>query len=188
MSKAQWVVAGGAVGEAGHCERCGEGLKIGTQRLEVAIAAMKAFARCHARCQKGRYTELAPTLAEWPTSRDTGISSATIYQVFTGHTVYREAGTPRDLADFGRCYRLLRLAPEWEHHLSEVVRAFPEWFPFIREWPRLGEMYRDALKTNDGKEMYDFMQTLRAEGQCDCGLGSALSPVPPAPAETEAQA
>jgi hypothetical protein len=146
-----------------HCERCGEGLRLGLQHVGVAFAAAKAFGRIHGGCRKGAYREPIPTLAEWPTSRDTGISSATIYQVFTGHAVYHETGIPRDPADFGRCYRLLRLAPEWEGHLSEIVRAFPEWFPFVREWSRLNEMYRDALKTNDGKEMYDFMQTLRAE-------------------------
>ncbi len=71
-----WVVAGGRAGEIGHCTRCGEGLSIDLpQRVELALALMKAFTKVHAACKPGAYKEPSPTFLTWPTSRDTGISA-----------------------------------------------------------------------------------------------------------------
>jgi len=159
-----WVVAGGKVGELGHCTRCGDGLVMEIpQRLEVVTAALKAFVKAHAHCQPGLFTEPIVNLSAWPDSRDTGVSSATIYYVFTGRKVYDNFDVPHDPDDFGRCYRLLKLIPAWQSRFFHVSRKFPAWLPFVREWTKLTVMYEEALRTNDGKPLYDFMQTLRAE-------------------------
>ena len=173
-SKTPWVVAGGAVGESAHCERCGEGLKLGTQRVEVMVAAWKAFAKIHSTCRETGRKEEAMTLKDWPNSRDTGISSATIYEVFTdlGFRLYgKHFDVPHDPADFGSCYRLLTLAPQWEARLQEVADAFPAWGPFVREWPRLKDLYERAIAAK-GKErdkisgeLYYAMKALEEEGR-----------------------
>ena len=132
-SKTPWVVAAGAVGESAHCERCGEGLTLGTQRVEIMLAAWKAFSKIHSGCRETGRKEEAMMLKDWPNSRDTGVSSATIYKVFRRIKVYDDTDVPHDPSDFGRCYRLLTLAPQWEARLREVADAFPAWGPFVNE-------------------------------------------------------
>ena len=162
--KTDWVVGGGKAGETAHCQRCGEGLNIGTQRIEVALAAMKAFLEIHSHCQPGQWEESIPASVEqWAGSRDTGVSSGTIYKIFTGRRVYDTFDVPHDPADFGRCYRLLKLAPKWVGQLQKVADEFPEWQPFVSAWPKLTEMYEQAPRTGERGEMYYFMRTLRAE-------------------------
>ena len=168
--RGDWVVAGGRFGETGHCTRCGDGLSIGSQRLEVALAAMRAFVKIHARCKPGKYRESSPTLSSWLNSRDTGVSSATIYFVFTSLSIggvpqgsYEQRDPPRDPSDFGRCYRLLGLAPEWEGRLGEVAERFPAWEPFVREWPKLKKMYEEAVVSGEGHGLHGFIQELTEE-------------------------
>lgn len=158
--RGDWVVAGGAPGETAHCTRCGAGLRLGEQLLVVFVAASKAFTKAHLSCQPGIWKEPEPTLSTWGASRDTGISSATIFYVFTGQKLYQTFDVPHDPGDFGRCHRLLKLAPRWREQLAQICAPFPAWEPFVRDWPKLEAMYEGALKTNDGREMYEFMQGL----------------------------
>jgi hypothetical protein len=160
--KAPWVVAAGKIGETAHCTRCGEGLTINMpQRLEVALAAMQAFGKIHAKCKPRDYQEPEITALNWPQSRDTGVSSATIWQAFTGEALYNSNDVPHDPSDFGRCYRLLKLRPEWEAELSEVSDLIPAWKPYVTKWPKLKELYEEALRTGDGNPMFEFMQKMR---------------------------
>ena len=98
----------------------------------------------------------------WFRGFDTGVSSLTIWSVMTGHPV-QNTGIPYDPADFGRCYRLLELFPEWKTRLGEVSARYPEWRPFVEAWPRLTAMYEKALETRTAgaPAMYVFMKTLR---------------------------
>lgn len=99
----------------------------------------------------------------WIVGRDTGLSSKTIWAVMMG--VKDCCSVPLDADDFGRCYRLLALIPEWRERLVEMGEAFPDWVPLAREWDKLEEMY---LQENN-KGMYDFMETLREEGMLLAG-------------------
>lgn len=76
----------------------------------------------------------------WLLSNDTGTSSKTICAVMTGSDIPRP-DVPYDLDDFGRCYRLLKLFPEWVERMPEVGRKFPEWGPMVAEWEKLMGMY-----------------------------------------------
>ena len=170
-SKTPWVVAAGAAGESAHCERCGEGLTLGTQRVEIMLAAWKAFINIHSGCRETGRKEPELTLRDWPKSRDIGVSSATIYAVFTNLAIYPDHDIPHDPSDFGRCYRLLTLAPQWEARLREVADAFPAWVLFVREWPRLKDLYERAIAAK-GKErdkisgeLYYAMKALEEEGR-----------------------
>jgi len=169
---AEHVVAGGKAGELGHCTHCGGGLSINLpQPVSVITAAMCAFTKAHSGCKPGAFAEPVPkTVAQWLAGRDTGISSLTIYYVMNGKRQYLSDDTfehspPCDPSDFGRCYRLLQLVPEWRAHLSDVAAAFPEWAPFVREWAKLEQLYEVAMQRprEPAPEMYQLMQKLREE-------------------------
>jgi hypothetical protein len=168
QGKTPWVVAGGKIGEIGHCERCGTGLNLGgPQPLLIVTAAMKAFVGIHDTCREGDFKEPPTnTPQKWLAGRDTGTSSLTIYAVMMNTpSPHERYDIPHDPDDFGRCYRVLALFPEWKPRLGEVAVRFPIWVPFVREWDKLTEMYETALasKSNHAKEMYNFMQELRKE-------------------------
>ena len=157
-----WVVAGGAPGETGHCQHCGEGLTISLPLSFAVIAAeAEAFAKDHARCTTKTWTEPVPATPEqWAKGRDTGISSMSIYSVMMGVPVDR-TDVPRDPDDFGRCYRLLQLFPAWKPRLDEVAARYPAWRSLVQEWDALESLYEDALRSDSGAALYARLQALR---------------------------
>ena len=90
---------------------------------------------------------------QWLYGSDTGSSSKTIFGVMTGKPVGNGA-FPWDPDDFGRCYRLLNLFPEWLPRLSEVSAKFPKWAGLVAIWPDLTAMF-EAKKN---REMYALMR------------------------------
>jgi hypothetical protein len=167
--KAPWVVFGGTRDELAHCTRCGAGLNLGgtPQPVPIALAASRAFIKIHEKCAETGRKEESPLIpSDWARGRDTGISSGTIYAVITGHASpcgWRDI--PHDPSDFGRCYRLLELFPQWKQRLGLVAAAYPAWKPFVREWDKLTQMYEKAILTpkEPATEMYEFMQGLEKE-------------------------
>ena len=157
-----WVVVGGATGEFCHCQHCGQGLKLGPpQTISVVTAASKAFAKDHARCTTKTWIEPVPATPEqWSASRDTGISSMSIYSVMMGVPV-DQADVPHDPDDFGRCYRLLQLFPAWKARLDEVAARYPAWRSLVQEWDALESLYEDALRSDSGAVLYERLQALR---------------------------
>ena len=161
---ADWVVSGGKTNESGHCMRCGEGLVL-TLPMDLAdfAAALRAFADRHRRCKHGQWQEPFPsTPQEWSQSRDVGISSFTIYQVMTGSpSPYKQHDPPKDPEDFGRCYRLLALFPEWRLNLHKVADLFPAWKPLVTNWMELSFLYGCAIAgKTDGSRLYARIQEL----------------------------
>lgn len=140
-------MVGGAPGDSAHCTRCGEGLNIGLPiRIEVWIAATKAFVKAHKDCVPGQYFEKpAVTPEEWARGRDTGVSSLTIYAAITGRDTNMPWNIPYDPSDFGRCYRLLKLFPSWRAQLHKVVGICQEWAPFVQHWDELTKIYEEEL-------------------------------------------
>jgi hypothetical protein len=161
--KVDWVVTGGKPGEVAYCTRCGEGLTLSMpQRIEVFVGASKAFVKCHAKCPPGEvHQKPAKTPDEWAGSRDVGVSSATIWSVMTGRPSFYSDNydAPYDPDDFGRCYRLLKLFPDWRKRMPEVAAKYPIWKGLVREWDRLTEMFENPK----GRELYDLIQKLRKE-------------------------
>lgn len=164
-SKAEWVVAGGKIGEIGHCTRCGRGLSLGgPQALPVVVAAINAFVKMHAHCKEGDFKEPETNTPEaWLRGRDTGISSQTIYAVMMNQHLRNHYDVPHDPEDFGRCYRLLKLFPAWRERLGEVVARFPAWGPIVREWDRIQELYEAELSSGTAPKCYELMQQLRSQ-------------------------
>lgn len=113
-----------------------------------------------------------PPEERWIGDGDTGTSSLTIWAVLMkrvspdGNFYY-----PLDPDDFGRCYRLLKIMPEWRNRLGEVAEAYPPFAPFVREWDRISALYEHELEhgpvSKRGYRMapqtYALMQELRKE-------------------------
>lgn len=112
---------------------------------------------------------------QWIAGRDVGTSSRTIWSVMQDVTP-SDADVPYDADDFGRCYRLLALIPEWRGSLPRVARRYPAWSALVREWDRLTEMYERVIGPT-GKDwnraasaaLYDAMQPLIDEGRVAAG-------------------
>jgi len=158
-----WVVAGGKPGEVGYCTRCGEGLVLGTQPVDIFLAASKAFVKLHSKCKPGKYFEKpAKTPDEWAHGRDSGTSSLTIYSAITGHpSPHGCFDVPHDPDDFGRCYRLLKLFPAWREKLAETINICKEWEPFVAAWDELTELYEEEMRNDVAPKLYKRLQALR---------------------------
>lgn len=164
-AKADWVVVTGANGEAAHCKRCGVGLELPMpMSLNVLMGAMEGFVKDHQRCKDTGRTEPEPAnLDEWLRSRDTGISSRTICAVLSGRPVIENRpGYPMDPSDFGRCYRLLKLFPQWLPRLGEVADRYPEWRPLVEAWDELTALYEKEMHKDRSPMLYARMQELLA--------------------------
>ncbi len=80
----------------------------------------------------------------WLRGYDTGASSVTIYWVMIGRIINEEPpSTPSDADDFGRCYRLLKLFPEWRARLGEVGARYSAWAPLVIIWDELTSLYEN---------------------------------------------
>lgn len=112
------------------------------------------------------------TIINWLLSGDSGISSKTICAVMTGSKM-EDPGPdiPYDPSDFGRCYRLLALFPEWRERLGEVAEKFPMWGPMVKAWDELTTLYEEEVLNEDGKapRLYARMQALIDEGHIAAG-------------------
>lgn len=107
---------------------------------------------------------------EWIVAGDTGISSRVIWAVMmhVSLDVMPKADIPHDPLDFGRCYRLLEIMPEWRDRLDQVVEKCPKWAPLVEHWDELEEMYEACLDeagryrggTEQSRAMYERMKEL----------------------------
>lgn len=124
-----------------RCKNCGE-----SNCLDCGKPVNNHSFRCVPCCEVYERGIAAQSIAidekllDWYRSNDTGISSETIFEVMTGIPVKRHS-VPWDSADFGRCYRLLLLMPEWRSRMHEVAEAHPSWAGLVDAWDRLDELY-----------------------------------------------
>ena len=115
---------------------------------------------------------------EWILSSDTGISSKVIWAVMMGistENLYSKS-TPCDPSDFGRCYRLLQLIPEWEEKLDKLRSVHLElhvnvgltderhnkdrWGTFVDNYEGMKELYEKEFETGSCPKLYNFMRSL----------------------------
>lgn len=117
------------------------------------------------------------TPTEWLMSDDTGTSSKTILSVMTNTSGHYLGSPPADNDDFGRCYRLLLVFPQWRSRLQEVADRFPAWGPMVKAWEELEtlwETYCDPRGRVGSKEyaankpaatkLYNRIKVLEDEG------------------------
>jgi hypothetical protein len=162
-----------------RCTACGEEtmLPFGPNGLDIAMfsAMTKAFEKIHGKHKPtdagaARYRYSNPD--EWYASWDTGTSSQTIYAVLSDKPVTpRNPDPPRDVGDFGRCRRLLRVAPpEWTERMVEVGTRFPAWAPLVVAWSELTALYDEEigadsppLKYGEAPKLYARIKEVRGE-------------------------
>lgn len=81
---------------------------------------------------------------DWLSSRDTGISSKTMLSAITGIPVGC-CDIPYDIADVGRCVKMLRALPDLRSQLSKVIEVHNHWMPFIDCWKELERRYDECV-------------------------------------------
>lgn len=101
--------------------------------------------------------------AEWILGPDTGLSSRTIWGVLVGAEAIDRPDIPYDPSDFGRCYRLLEVIPEWRSRLSEVADRFPAWRMFIAQWEAMELLWKEESPSGNCPRLYALMQEIRAK-------------------------
>lgn len=114
---------------------------------------------------------------EWIVSEDTGLSSKTIWSMMMNGKAPERQHAPCDNGDFGRCYRLLKLIPEFEQNLERMatikrrctVNGGPQcggwieedtWAVFVREYLKLCELY---LSENYRDFYYYWKEVIKTE-------------------------
>jgi hypothetical protein len=133
------------------CEHCGARQELTLpQPVESAAALMIAWGKAHQKCRPipgvSAFRQ-AESLDRWPVSDDTGLSSRAIYE----HMRYggaRKADHPWDPSDFGRCYRLLALAPDWRARIGEMATYGKVWARLAAAWDELTALYEAEVDTS----------------------------------------
>lgn len=114
-------------------------------------------------------SEVGKRSSQWVVGNDTGISSKTIWAVMMGIEIDNPRswkwGTPRDPSDFGRCYRLLSLIPEWQSRLKEISDIFPAWQPFVDNWQQMAILWESESPTGRCPKLYELMKRFEREGR-----------------------
>lgn len=101
---------------------------------------------------------------EWSLGTDTGLSSETIVSVMAGIDGRSQlVSVPYDPSDFGRCFRLLQLFPEWRKRLPEVASKYPAWSKLVENWEKMEAIYQREMQRSDNSapELYALMKELR---------------------------
>lgn len=81
---------------------------------------------------------------EWLASRDTGISSKTMFAAITGIPT-GECDVPHDISDVGRCVRMLRKLPDLRPQIEKVMIQHKQWMPYIDCWKELERRYDECV-------------------------------------------
>jgi len=106
---------------------------------------------------------------QWTVSGDTGLSSKAIWAAMMG--VESAGDYPHDPSDFGRCYRLLKLIPEWQERLPEIAKAHPHWQPLVDRWDEMTALYEKESPNGYCPDLYRLMISMRDEIMALQGFG-----------------
>jgi len=105
-------------------------------------------------------------LLRWMRGSDRGASSETIAIALSGlPTIFFDAhfhpAAPRDIADFGRCHRLLAMMG-WRDRLPEVVNRFKGWEAYVAAWPKLEELFEAGDEAGIHRRLWTAAEETRA--------------------------
>ena len=77
------------------------------------------------------------------------------------------ADPPSDPSDFGRCYRLLKLFPDWRPRLDEIAAKHPAWGPMVARWSDMEALWEEESIKPDRKapKLFALMTTLVRQGE-----------------------
>jgi hypothetical protein len=101
----------------------------------------------------------------WIANGEHGSSSMTMWNCLMGNKGF-PINHPYDPDDFKRCYKLLKIVPEWRTQLDKMKPLSEAWKNLVENWDKLEAMYeqniREEWKNYKKVGMYEFMQTLIA--------------------------
>ena len=152
-----------------HCAKCQHEWALGFFPMPLNDVAKMSKVTCPV-C-KSKLVKIGPLAKptapgkayEWLRNGDTGTSSETIWAVMMRqHSPKHGPDIPYDPSDFGRCYRLLKVMPEWVARMPEVAAKYPKWKPFVDAWDELTAMYEKELPKGTAPKLYARMKELRA--------------------------
>lgn len=103
-------------------------------------------------------SDYANRCIDWLLSGDVGASSESIFRIIT-NKYSRGLYEPSDFADFGRCFRLLKLFPEWKNKLHLVANESTIWNRIIKSWDYLCAEY-EKIDMRDNESKLNFNQIL----------------------------
>lgn len=158
----------GMAGNVLLCNRCGARQPLSVPcSIDTFVELTKAWGKAHAKCRGDTMAfRQAATLDAWPDSDDTGMSSKAIYRHMRNGPAFaadfRSGGVPHPLdpSDFGRCYRLLNLAPDWRARITEMAQHGPEWAALSGAWDELTALYEEELPHGTAPRLYARMKAL----------------------------
>lgn len=104
---------------------------------------------------------------DWLASGDTGISSKTMLSAITGIPISERPDVPGDIADVGRCVRMLRKCPDLRGQLQKVIDKHKEWMPYIDCWKELEKLYDEcvAFEAKSEEEKKAFKKKRRSPNE-----------------------
>jgi hypothetical protein len=155
-----------------HCGKCDHEWAIGFAPIPIDQFVKVGKSGCPACRSKDVLMGPLPkptdegNVGSWIHNGDTGISSETIWSVLLRRTIarsYWHPDVPHDPADFGRCYRLLKIMPSWRGRLPEVAAKYPAWKPLVDAWDELTALYEEELPRGTAPKLYKRMRQLRGE-------------------------
>jgi hypothetical protein len=146
-----------------RCLNCGDEYHIdmsGGLSLNMMAGLARGFDDDHRKCKpsaRGRSRFEYKTETEWLASWDTGMSSLEIFHFMTGGIYGAVRGAraiPRDPADFGRCYRLLKAFPHWRERLVDMGLNVPGWADLAIAWPTLEALFEEESPSGQCPKLF----------------------------------
>lgn len=90
-----------------------------------------------------------------------GISSMVIFfTMFDAKDSLTHLATPSDPSDFGRCYRLLELFPEWKSRLYKLRAVSVKWGTFVDNYAAMEKLWVEERSNATAPKLYKFMKEL----------------------------
>lgn len=89
-------------------------------------------------------------MIEWIATRNTGVSSKTMWCALMGVKRKINLSTPRDNGDFRRCYDMVEYGHVTLDDLQIVKKQYPWFVPFVDNWEELSLLFEEEL----GKRLY----------------------------------
>lgn len=130
--------------------------------LRMMAGLAEGYSKDHRSCKPssvGRARFEYTTPEQWAKSWDTGQSSMTIYN-FMARGIVSRPEIPHDPSDFGRCYRLLKVAPEWRARMAEMGAVIATWTPYADAWDELERLFEEESPTGMAPILFARLQEL----------------------------
>ena len=122
---------------------------------------------------------MSAAILKWLAGHDTGLSSKAIAICALGGEPEDNRAYPHDGADFGRCYRLLTLAPEARAGLEALGRGpSPYWQALVARWTDITAAYEAEMAGERGRTynlMRGILAPLETASQGVVNLGHGVS-------------